>query len=465
MSLIIGNRFVSICRRMFILLFLLFEVVACKKENDVHDVGFPTIRQVTLQRLYDDNNNMLYICSHSDNHIFYSICPTQAKHITFNSLDQYNSDYFYYADKSNPSDLHKVVLPKYVNGVFMARRIKYVFEMSNEECLIEIENGKRYSANVAHHNLYRVLNVFSGDEITEGDVELSLSFDVNNSRISAFDQVQEYKPGCIVLAPYGSKKSAKVYITHNYGKNWDLIFCADDDNTTHYIKPKAKHLGDDNAYGVYPTAELLCAETPLDWDATGNENVHIHGIAYDQWYERIWICTGDGGSLENNVTGIWWTDDEGYTWKRIGGKDIIKTQIMGIIPMEQCVLFSSDGDGDGFWRWIRDGKDSYITIDNCYNYLGTRTHLVMVAGRSILAHNGYHLTSFAPDNAEQGDWKYAGGIVATYDGFSFEKIYEDNFTKGTFETAEIGWSCDITDCNGFLILKADKGGYIRLDYR
>lgn len=369
--------------------------MGCRKENNTFDVGFPTIKQVTLQRLYDDNNNLLYICSHSDNHIFYSICPTQAKHITFDSISQYNSDYFYYADKNNPSDLHKVVLPRFVDGVFMARRIKYVFEMSNGESLVEIENGKKYSANVAHHNIYRVSNVFSDKEITEDNIELSLSFDVTNSRISAFDQIQEYKSGCIVLAPYGSKKSAKVYITKDYGKNWDLIFCADDENMTHFIMPKAKHLGDDNAFGVYPTSELLDAETQLDWDATGNGNVHIHGIAYDSWYDRIWICTGDGGSLSNNVTGIWWTDDEGFTWRRIGGKDVIHTQLMGIIPMENCVLFSSDGDGDGFWRWSREGKDKLITIENCFNYLGRKTHLVVVAGRSIKTKNSLYITSFA----------------------------------------------------------------------
>lgn len=442
---------------------LLTFFTGCKKEP-LPGHRFPSVKNVTLQRLYDDSGNMLYICSHSDSHIFYSICPTQAKHISYESLDQYNSDYFYYADKNSPSELHKVILPHYIDGVYLARRIKYVFEMSNGECLIEIENGKQYSAAVAHNNIYKVANVFSGNDITEGDIELSLSFDVTNSRISAFDQIREYKTGHIVLAPYGGKKTAKVYISKDFGCTWDLIFCADDKNTTHYIKPKAQHLGEDNAYGVYPTPEFLDAKTNLDWSATGNGNVHIHGIAYDPWYERIWICTGDGGSLRNNVTGIWWTDDEGYTWKRIGGKDVIHTQLMGIIPMEHCVLFSSDGEGDGFWRWTRNGKDKFISIKNCYNYLGYKSHLVMVAGRSIKTRNGFYLTSFAPDNASQGDWENAGGIVATYDGLSFEKIYEDSFTKGTFETAEIGWSCDITDSDGFLILSADKGGYIRLEY-
>lgn len=461
----------SLIRRVWIIsiidLFLgcSLESVKEQEQEQEQEYSFPAIKQVTLQRLYDDSGNMLYICSHSDRHIFYSICPTDTKHIGYTSFEQFNSNYFYYANKYSPSILNKVVLPEFLDGVSLARRIKFVFEMSNGDCLVEIENGDKYSVNVAHNNIYRVSNVFASDAIQEKDITLSLSFDVTNSRISAFDQIQEYKAGHILLAPYGVKRSGKVYITKDYGTNWDLIFCVDDKNTTHYIKPKAQHLGEADAYGVYPTPELLTAETPLDWGATGNGNVHIHGVAYDRWYDRIWICTGDGGSLKNNVSGIWWTDDEGYTWKRIGGKDIIKTQLMGIIPMKDCVLFSTDGNGDGFWRWSRDERDGFIKIENCYNYLGWKTSLVMVAGRSIITNSGFVLTSFAPDNENQGDWEHVGGIVATRDGFSFEKVYEDSFSKGTFETAEIGWSCDITDCDGFLILKADKGGYIRLDYQ
>lgn len=436
--------------------------------NILPNPKFPMIKKVSLARLYDDaaTPNMLYICSHSDKHIFYSICPTDTKHIDYESFEQYNSNYFYYADKNTPSDLTKVVLPTTVNGVNIARRIKYVFEMSDGDCLVEIENGAKYNTQNGKNNLYKVSNVFSGNSIQESDVTLSLSFDVRNERISAFDQIQEYKAGHIVLAPYGSGATAKVYITKNYGSAWECVFCGNTSNNAVSISPKARHLGTETAYGEYPTNEVGLGEgsAPIDWSATGNGNVHIHGIAYDRWYDRIWICTGDGGGLENSVTGIWWTDDEGYTWYRIGNPKDINTQLMGVIPMEHCILFSTDGYGDGYWRWSRNGKDKIIKPENCYNFLGINSSLVVEAGRSIKTKSGFVLTSFAPDNASQGDWENAGGIVATYNGFSFEKIYKDSFTEGTFETAEIGWSCDITDCGDKLILKADKGGYIQLDY-
>lgn len=427
---------------------------------------FPYVKKATLHRLYDDaaTPNMLYVCSHSDKHIFYSICPTQAKHITYESFEQFNSNYFYYANKETPSDLVKVVLPTEVSGVNIARRIKYVFEMSNGDCLVEIENGQQYTATSGHNNIYKVRKVFSGETILESDITLSLAFDMTNTRLSAFDQIVEYSAGHIVLAPYGAGATAKVYITKDYGDNWDLIFCGDASNSTHFIKPKAERLGDAQAYGVWPTPEYLESDYPLDWSGTGNGNIHIHGIAYDRWYNRIWIATGDGAGHPFGVTGVWWTDDEGYTWKRIPKFSMGDSQFMGIIPMEHCVLFSTDGKGDGFFRWSRNGKDTIIEVEPCYNYLGHETALIVEAGRSIHTKSNFYLTSFGPDNVEQGDWAYKGGIVATFNGFDFTKIYEDSFSEGTFETAEIGWNCDIVDCGDKLVLSADKGGYIELSF-
>ena len=62
-----------------------------------------------------------------------------------------------------------------------------------------------------------------------------------------------------------------------------------------------------------------------------------------------------------------------------------------------------------------------------------------------MQNSGFVLMFFAPDNETQGDWEPVGGIVATKDGFSFEKVYKDSFSEGTFYTAENGWSCDIAD--------------------
>lgn len=432
---------------------------------------FPFIKMASIHRLYDDavTPNMLYICSHSDKHIFYSICPTDTKR-AFGNIDpdyynKYNANYFYYADKDNPSDIHKVVLPATVSGVSMNRQISFVLEMSNGDCLVEIGNGSPVgsSTTLFHKNIYKVSKVFTGETIVENDVVLSLSFDKYLEKVSSFDNIVEYKAGYILLAPYSGTVTGRVYISKDYGDSWDLIFCMDTSNSTHFIKPKAEHFGDENAYGAYPTPEMMNPGGELDWDTSINGNYHVHGIAYDQWYDRIWVVTGDGdGQLAHNITGIWWTDDEGYTWKRIGGGKEIHTQLIGIVPMEHCVLFPTDGGGNGIWRWSRNGKDSIIKIEEVYNYLGFRGNTLLAVGqRSIRTKNGFYLNTFAPNTYTDS---YRGGVVATPNGYDFQKIFEDIYTEFSADTVEIGWGCDITDCGDKLILSAYQGGYIELNY-
>lgn len=432
---------------------------------------FPYIKKSSIHRLYDDaaTPNMLYICSHSDKHIFYSICPTDTKR-AFGNIDpdyynKYNANYFYYADKDNPSDIHKVILPATVNGVSMNRQISFVLEMSNGDCLVEIGNGSPVgsSTTLFHKNIYKVSGVFSGNTIAESDVTLSLSFDKYLEKVSSFDNAVEYKAGCIILAPYSGTATGKVYISKDYGDSWDLIFCMDATNATHFIAPKAAKYGDADGYGVWPTSADINPEGALDWDTSINGNYHIHGIAYDPWYDRIWVVTGDGdGQLAHNITGIWWTDDEGYTWKRIGGGKEIHTQLIGVIPMEHCVLFPTDGGGNGIWRWSRNGKDSIIKIEEVYNYLGFHGNTLLAVGqRSIRSKTGFYLNTFAPNNYTDS---YRGGVVATPNGYDFQKIFEDIYTEFSADTVEIGWGCDITDCGDKLILSAYQGGYIELNY-
>jgi len=470
---------------------------------------FPMIKKTSLHRLYDDSNNMLYICSFSEKHIFYSICPTDTKNISYTSITQFATPYFYYAEKETPDNLIKVNLPQYMGTTNVVGRKTFVFEMSNGDVLVENEDGQAYTANHRRKNIYKVSGIFDNVvnnevTITSANVSFSLSLKYRNSRISAFDQITEYKKGCIVLAPYGSGYSAQVYITKDYGDTWKCIFngcwAEDYDTTKSYVRYQKVRYNNEfyqhnsttpttpgpfdssswtlltyvngwqetyvepkGGYGFWPLPY-----DNLDYNTSTNGNFHIHGVAYDKWYNRIWICTGDGKNVDKSITGIWWTDNEGETWQRISRKQMVTlngtaTQIMGVIPMEHCVLFSTDGGGDGYFRWTRNGKDTIIDVEEVYNFLGNSTSLVVEAGSSSIWKN-FILTSFAPDNETQGDWQYKGGVVATPNGYNFEKIYEDEFTQGTIETAEIGWSCRIVPCENKLILKADKGGYILIEF-
>lgn len=354
-----------------------------------------------------------------------------------------------------------------------------MFEMSNGDVLLEVENGVQYAGKLRYHNIYKITGLF---DITPVDgvitvpsenISLSLSLNFGNRvRISAFMQIAEANPGEIVLAPYGQGITAIIYHSTDYGDTWEVIFCGNVNNESLNIPPKAEHQGTETAYGEWPTAQSVISSTPLDWAGTGNGNIHIHGIAYDKWMDRLWVCTGDGAGYPNGVTGIWWTDDWGRTWNRIATRnttvmDGIETQLMFPVPIEHSVLFGTDGNGDGCWRWSRTTKQDDVVLEPAYNFLGGWSQLVMVAGRWARFRD-FVLISFAPDNVEQGDWKNRGGIVATHNGFDFYKIYKDEFTDTTgtdqhaFDTAEIGWSCEIVDCGDNIVLKADKGGIIIL---
>lgn len=457
------------------------------------DPLFPMVKRSSLVRLADNLDNMLYICSFSDKHIFYTICPTAPKHIDYTSYDQYAVNYFYFAPKSNPSQLTKVILPSVLPGAQSSSvgRKKFVFEMANGDILLEVENGYAISATKRSATLCKISGIFDAvpvnNEITvsAADCSLSLELERNTSRISAFEQIAEAKPGEIYVAPYGAGITAIIYHSVDYGDTWEVIFCGDTENDSIAIAPKAEALGEGNEYGAWPTPETVISDTSLDWSGTGNGNVHIHGIAYDRWMKRLWVCTGDGAGYPNGVTGIWWSDDIGRTWHRLATRDAavmgdVLTQLMFPIPIEHSVLFATDGTGDGFWRWSRGTKSDDVVIEPAFHYFGENTNLVVEAGRWSMC-KGFAVCSFAPDNIDQGDWMRRGGIVATKNGYDFQKIYEDEFTEvgeitpgmteeqklavyqHAFETAEIGWCCNVIDCGDCLILSADKGGYIRLD--
>lgn len=80
-------------------------------------------------------------------------------------------------------------------------------------------------------------------------------------------------------------------------------------------------------------------------------NLHIHDVEYDPYAERVWVAVGDGGNTQ-----IYWSDDLGGTWERIGegGEAPMVTQVAAF---EDCVVFGTDGAPEGIVRWERDGPN------------------------------------------------------------------------------------------------------------
>lgn len=77
---------------------------------------------------------------------------------------------------------------------------------------------------------------------------------------------------------------------------------------------------------------------------TTTDNQHLHGVAWDPWWDRIWVTYGDnvGG---NGSNGIAFSDDLGATWHSAHHyQDGTNPphQVVGILPMPRCVLFAGD---------------------------------------------------------------------------------------------------------------------------
>jgi hypothetical protein len=98
------------------------------------------------------------------------------------------------------------------------------------------------------------------------------------------------------------------------------------------------------------------------WSFSRQEIKHVHAIHYDQFRDRLWICTGD----QDHESAFYYTDDEFKSVHRFAGGDQSWRAI--------AVLFDRDG-----MEWGMDaGKDAPAdAVNHIYRYVfatGERTH-------------------------------------------------------------------------------------------
>lgn len=101
------------------------------------------------------------------------------------------------------------------------------------------------------------------------------------------------------------------------------------------------------------------------------------------------MTTGDGISLKKRVTGLFYSDDIGETWRFVdlsGISSIRKgiTQLLTIIPLKDCVLFTTDGNGDGIFIYNRKGKGGNVKLEYVYSYIGEQTCLRTISAGNFI---------------------------------------------------------------------------------
>lgn len=212
--------------------------------------------------------------------------------------------------------------------------------------------------------------------------------------------VNEYGPkqGALWNGQNVTQNARFTYMSLDYGKTWKTIF----DLNTYLTGTQGK--------------------------ANVNHQ-HLHGVAWDPYWDRIWLTFGDNmGGLGS--TGILYSDNLGETWQTArfysGPSVTPSNQDVGIVPMPNAILFATDSWPNGIQRINRiAGKNATsYEIEQAYTInpgVNDLTHLCQ-AIRKVEREGGDGpvLFGFGAETAVAPSC-----IIATYDGFSFTKLWED----------------------------------------
>lgn len=190
----------------------------------------------------------------------------------------------------------------------------------------------------------------------------------------------DHHENIVVACEYGDHGEAtRAYLSQDYGVTWTTIF-------------------------------TLPTPTP---------NAHLHGIAYDRWWKRIWLCSGD-----QEHRSIRYSDDLGQTWKILtqGIESLQSYQPVGIRCLPDCILFNSDSPPNGIWRiWRRHKHAPVLEIA----YLTDNSSALTVVG-SLPYWRGEGYPIFMP--FARATVTGPGIIAASMNGERWDTIYTDTQT-------------------------------------
>lgn len=161
---------------------------------------------------------------------------------------------------------------------------------------------------------------------------------------------------------------------------------------------------------------------------------HLHGVAYDKWWDRLWITFGDNAY---GIGGTVFSDDLGETWHWANQGNADKDnpalspansshQVVGIRPMPTCILFGTDSAPNGIIKIDRvQGKKltKYkMEVAFSINDDTSGSHLC----QGIWQFSDEHPVFFAFSSEFKAS---PSCIVATWDGDNFVKVWEDSINN------------------------------------
>ena len=190
--------------------------------------------------------------------------------------------------------------------------------------------------------------------------------------------------------PIGEGLNARyIYRSYDNGKTWDTIF----------------DLNDFLLAGGRETAD----------------GQHLHGVAWDPYWDRIWVTFGDATGGGSN--GVLYSDNEGQSWHAAYWTHThtsLGWQVVGIQPMKDCVLFAGDMTPSGVIRLDRNqGKHpSSFEFETGWDYSETEKHLCQ---QIIHFDNGRSESAFFAFSRE--GTTSPSFIVATKNGWDWDLLW------------------------------------------
>lgn len=435
------------------------------------------------------DGSIMYVCHFGKERIYYS---AMRQFIETNNDYQLVKDRFLaYSTVDNRDNLIKVTFSEgFPNSIIKDGRIHQCVELNDGGLLVEVENGEPLGNGCYVRQIYKICKFLEKKavnnviDIPQSNIIWKLTY-INPLKVSprtirnskGLEFTSSFSSGVKLMQCWGISCYESIVVMAGYdicGRNACVYYSEDNFETVKLIFNGASdsiQVNIENVpIGFHPNSKNILPSHSFDWNETGNGNVHVHGVCYDPYYERIWITTGDGGSLNKRVTGIFYTDDFGYTWHfvrldRFGFFLKKSTQLLSIIPMKDNVLFTTDGYGDGFYRYKRNGKYNKVTLKYAYGYTGERTTLCTIAAGSCYTQDGGIITVFpygklTPDILS----KIKCGLVYTNDGYSFQVLLQEKRPVGNVEKSVIHRRSIIRDYDGEILCSSYNGGYVSLKY-
>ena len=284
---------------------------------------------------------------------------------------------------------------------------------------------------------------------TKAKVYKTVGYDRNNPSATTFEEVLELNvtqadvknswgfsiyENIVLVSEYGLKgyEGARyVYLSTDYGETFNVIF------------------------------DLYTQEIEGRPDLT--MTAHVHTVAYDPYYNRIWLCVGD---LPNTAT--YYSDDMGQTWVFVEGSNIM--QYTGIIALPDSVIFGSDRGPNGIHVYRRKSKTEMPVIEPLYliNDNSSNTHVFELPFK-----RDWHPQTpvyFAATRAQGTEYRPV--IMGLVDGKKAHLLWEADF-EGDY-TGNVWYALGATaqgniiaymsdpNINGYRIVKATAPDWVKM---